>query len=49
MRANRLSWAETCHNVLLDTQVKDNNRKGAPFSNDKIRHAIGKVMEETEA
>ena len=37
------------YNVFLDTLVKDNNRKGAPFSNDKIWQAVGKVIEETEA
>ena len=37
------------YNELLDTLVKDNNCKGKPFSNDKIRQAVGKVMEEMEA
>ena len=37
------------YNMLLDTLVDDNNRKGAPFFNEKIRQAVGKVMKETEA
>ena len=36
------------YNALLDTLVKDNNRKGKTLSNDKIQQAVGKVMEETE-
>ena len=37
------------YNALLDTLVKDNNLRGEPFSNDKIRQAVGKLIEETEA
>ena len=37
------------YNALLDTLVEDNNCKGEPLSNDKIRQAVGKVIEETEA
>ena len=37
------------YNALLDTLVKYNNRKVAPLSNDNIRQAVGKLMEETEA
>ena len=37
------------YNMLLDTLVDDNNRKGAPLSNEKIWQAVGRVMEETEA
>ena len=37
------------YNVFLGTLVKDNNSKGEPLSNDKIRQAVGKVIEETEA
>ena len=40
---------ETWYNALLYTLVKDNNRKGAPFSNDNIWQAVHKVMEEKEA
>ena len=36
------------YNVFLDILVKDNNIRGEPFSNDKIRQAVGKVIEETE-
>ena len=32
-------------NVWLDTLVKDNNLKGEPLSNDKIRQAVGKLIE----
>ena len=34
---------------MLETLVDDNNRNGAPLSNEKLRQAVGKVMEETEA
>ena len=37
------------HNTLLKTLVDDNNRNGATLSNEKLRQAVGKVMEETEA
>ena len=37
------------YNALLNTLVKDNNRKDAPFSHDKILQAVGKIMEENEA
>ena len=37
------------YNAFLNTPVKDNIRKGAPLSNEKLRQAVGKVMEETEA
>ena len=37
------------HNMLLNNLLNDNNRKGAPLSNEKSRQAVGKVMEETEA
>ena len=37
------------YDVLLDTLVKDNNSKGEPFSNDKIRQAVVKLIEETKA
>ena len=37
------------YNTLLNTLVDDNNCKGKPFSNEKLRLAVGKVMEETEA
>ena len=37
------------YNALMDTLVKDNNLRGGPLSNDKIRQAVGKVIEETEA
>ena len=40
---------EKYYNALLDNLVKDNNRKGEPLSNDKIRQSVGKVIEETEA
>ena len=36
------------YNAFLDTQVKENNRKGEPLSNDKIRQSDGKVIEEME-
>ena len=45
----RAFMANQKYNVLLDTLVKDNNRKSAPLSNDKIWQAFGKVMGETEA
>ena len=32
------------YNVLLYTLVKDNNCKGKPLSNDKIRQEVGKVI-----
>ena len=34
---------------LLKTIVNDNNRKGAPLSNENIQQAVNIVMEETEA
>ena len=37
------------YNTLLKTLVDDNNRNGAPLSNEKLRQAVGKLMEETEA
>ena len=37
------------YNKLLNTIVDDNNQKGAPFSNEKLRQAVGKVMKETES
>ena len=37
------------YNALLNTLVKDNNHKGAPFSNKNFLQAVGKVMEEMEA
>ena len=37
------------YNTLLDTLVDDNNCKGAQFPNDKIRQAVGKLIEETES
>ena len=37
------------HNTLLNTLVDDNNRKCKPLSNEKLRQAVGKVTEETEA
>ena len=37
------------YNTLLNTLIDDNNLKGVPFNNDKLRKAVGKVMEETEA
>ena len=37
------------YNAFLNNLVKYNNRKGAPFSNEKIQQAVGKVMEETES
>ena len=37
------------YNMLLDTLVDDNYHKVAPFSNDNIRQAVGKLMEEMEA
>ena len=37
------------YNALLDTIVKDNNIKGEPLYNGKIRHAVSLVLEETEA
>ena len=37
------------YNTLLNNLFDDNNRKGAPFSNEKLRQAAGKVMEETGA
>ena len=37
------------YNLLLNTLVDDNNRKGAPLSNEKLWQAVGKVMEEMEA
>ena len=33
----------------MNTLVDDNNCKGAPLSNEKIRQTVSKVMEETEA
>ena len=37
------------YNTLLNNLVDDNNLKGAQLSNEKLRQAVGKVMEETEA
>ena len=37
------------YNALLDTLVKNNNIRGEPFSNENIRKAVDKVIEETEA
>ena len=37
------------YNTLLNTLVDDNNRKGTPLCNEKLRQTVGKVMEETEA
>ena len=34
---------------LLKNLVDENNRNGAPFSNEKIQQAVSIVMEETEA
>ena len=34
---------------MLETVVDDNNRNGATLSNEKLRQAVNKVMEETEA
>ena len=34
---------------LFKTLVDDNNRNGAPLSNEKIQRAVSIVMEETEA
>ena len=34
---------------LLKNLVDDNNRNGAPLSNEKLRQSVSKVMEETEA
>ena len=33
------------YNALLDTIVKENNLKGEPLSDDKIRQEVGKVIE----
>ena len=35
--------------MFLNNLANDNNRKGAPLSNEKLRLAVGKVMEETKA
>ena len=48
-RAFMTTQQEKYYNAFLNTLVKDNNRKGAPLSNDNIRQAVGKVTKETEA
>ena len=51
LRINKRSWPpqkQNC-NVLLDTQVKDNNLRGEQLSNQKIQDAVSDVIEETEA
>ena len=48
-RACMATPQEKYYNALLNTLVKDNNRKGAPLSNDNLRQKVGKVLEETEA
>ena len=40
---------EKFYKRLLDTLIYDNNHKGTPLSNEKIRQSVSKVMEETEA
>ena len=37
------------YSMLPNTLVDDNNRKGKPLSNEKLRQAVGEVMEEMEA
>ena len=46
-RAFMATPKEKYSNAFLDTLAKDNNIKGEPFSNDKIRQEVGKVIEET--
>ena len=48
-RAFMATSKEKYYNALLDTLFKDNNIKGEPLSNDKIRQPVSLVMEETEA
>ena len=40
---------EKYYTKLLKNLVDDNNRNGAPFSNENIQQAVSIVMEETEA
>ena len=37
------------HEKTLEALVDDNNRNGAALSNEKLRQAVNKLMEETEA
>ena len=37
------------HEKMLEALFNDNNRKGAPLSNEKLLQAFSKLMEETEA
>ena len=48
-RARMDTPKEKYYTTLLETLVDDNNRNGALLSNEKLRQAVSKVMEETEA